>query len=135
MVYLTRRERFNSAHRLYNKDWSNQKNFEIFGKCSNPNYHGHNFELFVTVKGNPNKETGLIINAKALSSIIKEHITDKLDHKNLNIDVEILEDTIPSIENVVIAIWNELATKLESCQLHCIKLVETENIYVEYFGS
>lgn len=135
MVYLTRRERFNAAHRLYNKDWSNQKNFEIFGKCSNPNFHGHNFELFVTVKGNPNKETGLIINAKTLSSIIKEHVTSKLDHKNLNIDVEFLEDVIPSIENIVTAIWDELAPKLKDCQLHCIKLIETENIYVEYFGS
>lgn len=135
MVYLTRRERFNAAHRLYNKEWSNQKNFEVFGKCSNPNYHGHNFELFVTVKGNPNKESGLVINAKTLSNIVKENIINKLDHKNLNLEVEILEDTIPSIENVVIAIWNELATKLDGCQLHCIKLVETENIYVEYFGS
>jgi len=135
MVYLTRRERFNAAHRLYNKEWSNQKNFEIFGKCSNPNYHGHNFELFVTVKGNPNKETGLIINAKALSSIIREHITEKLDHKNLNTDSDFFENTIPSIENMVTTIWNKLATKLEGCQLHCIKLIETENIYVEYFGS
>jgi len=135
MVYLTRRERFNAAHRLYNKEWSNQKNFEIFGKCSNPNYHGHNFELFVTVKGNPNKETGLIINAKALSSIIREHITEKLDHKNLNTDIDFFENTIPSIENMVTTIWNKLAPKLEGCQLHCIKLIETENIYVEYFGS
>jgi len=135
MVYLTRRERFNAAHRLYNKEWSNQKNFEVFGKCANPNYHGHNFELFVTVKGNPNKETGIIINAKELSKIIKEHITDNLDHKNFNIDVEMLEGQIPSIENIVIAIWNVLAPKLEGCQLHSIKLVETENIYVEYFGT
>lgn len=135
MVYLTRRERFNAAHRLFNKDWSNQKNFKVFGQCANANYHGHNFELFVTVKGEPNEETGLIINAKELSGIIREHITSKLDHKNLNIDVEFLADIIPSTENLAIAIWNQLLPHLKDCQLHCIKVQETENIFVEYFGK
>jgi len=135
MVYLTRRERFNAAHRLFNDEWSTQKNFKIFGQCSNANYHGHNFELFVTVKGEPDEDTGLVINAKELSTIIREHITSKLDHKNLNLDVGFLNNKIPSIENIVIAIWDQLEPHISNCQLHCIKLIETENIFVEYYGK
>lgn len=137
MVYLTRRERFNAAHRLFNEAWSTQKNFKIFGQCANANYHGHNFELFITVKGQPNEETGLIINAKELSTIIREQITSKLDHKNLNMDVDFLRDLIPSMENLVMAIWKQLEPHLKEtdCQLHCIKIIETENIFVEYFGK
>jgi len=135
MVYLTRRERFNAAHRLFNEAWSTQKNFEIFGQCANTNYHGHNFELFVTVKGKPNEDTGLIINAKALSQLIREHITKKVDHKNLNLDVDFLNELIPSIENLAIAFWEQLEPHLKDCQLHCVKIIETENIFVEYFGK
>jgi len=135
MVFLTRRERFNAAHRLYNEEWSDEKNFEVFGKCANHNYHGHNFELFVTVKGEPNPETGFIVNAHLLSVLLKNEIIDKLDHRNLNLDVDFLEGILPSSENLVMAIWNILEKLLKNCELHCIKLVETENIFVEYYGS
>ncbi len=134
MVYLTRRERFNAAHRLYNNQWSEEKNREVFGKCANENFHGHNFELFVTVKGEVDPETGFVVNAHHLSKVIKQEIVEKLDHMNLNKDVDFLEGILPSSENIVIAIWKKLEVLLDDCQLHCIKLIETENIYVEYFG-
>ena len=137
MVYLTRRERFNSAHRLFNPDFSDEKNYEIYGKCANPNWHGHNYELFITVKGKVNHETGVIINLKDLSRIIKFKIIEKLDHKNLNIEVDFLRNRIVSTENIVIAIWNELKVELlnTGVQLHKIRLVETENNFVEYYGE
>ncbi len=134
MVFLTRRERFNAAHRLYNKEWSDEKNKEVFGKCSNANYHGHNFELFVTVKGLPDPDTGFIVNAHSLSVLLQSEIIDKLDHSNLNLDVDFLKDVLPSSENIVIAIWGVLEKLITDCELHCIKLVETENIFVEYYG-
>ncbi len=135
MVYLTRRERFNAAHRLYNPGWTEEKNAEIFGKCANSNFHGHNFELFVTVKGTPDPETGFVVNAHHLSKLIKSDIIEQLDHRNLNVDVEFMEGILPTIENIVIAIWEQLESKITSCELHCIKLVETENIFVEYYGK
>jgi len=135
MVFLTRRERFNAAHRLYNEEWSDEKNLEVFGKCSNHNFHGHNFELFVTVKGEPDPDTGFIVNAHLLSILLKNEIIEKLDHRNLNLDVDFLEGILPSSENIAIAIWNVLENLLTDCELHCIKLVETENIFVEYYGS
>ena len=135
MVYLTRRERFNAAHRLYNPEWSAKKNKKIFGKCANANFHGHNFELFITVKGKPDPQTGFVVNAHLLSKIVKKEIIDKLDHSNINLDVDFMEGILPSSENIAIAIWNILEKKLTSCKLHCIKLVETENIFVEYFGE
>ncbi len=137
MIYLTRRERFNSAHRLYNPDYSIEKNYEIYGKCANPNWHGHNYELFVTVKGEIDKETGVVINLKNLSRIIRTKIIEKLDHKNLNIEVDFLKDKILSTENIIIAIWNELEKELlkTNAKLHKIKLVETENNFVEYYGE
>jgi 6-pyruvoyltetrahydropterin/6-carboxytetrahydropterin synthase len=137
MIYLTRRERFNSAHRLFNSNYSDDKNFEIYGKCANPNWHGHNYELFVTVKGTIDKETGVIINLKELSQIIQAKIIDKLDHKNLNIEVDFLANTIVSTENIIVAIWNELDSALQHTQakLHKIKLVETENNFAEYYGT
>ena len=98
MVYLTRIEHFNSAHRLYNEKWDEQKNNDVFGKCANPNWHGHNYELHVTIKGKPDPETGFIMNAKELSQIIKEHIVDKIDHRNLNIDVDFMKGLVPSTE-------------------------------------
>lgn len=136
MIFLTRRERFNAAHRLYKKEWSDEKNFEVFGKCSNPNWHGHNYELFVTIKGEVNPETGFVINLKQLSKIVREKIIDKLDHKNLNLDVGFMEDKITSAENIAIGIWNEIETEINqlNCQLHCVKVVETENNYIEYYG-
>jgi len=134
LVYLTRRERFNAAHRLFNPKWTEEKNRAVFGKCANGNFHGHNFELFVTIKGEPDPETGFVYNAHHLSKVVKEVIVEKLDHQNLNMDVDFMEGIIPSSENLAIGIWNELTVALPKCNLHCIKLVETENIFVEYFG-
>jgi len=134
---ITRRERFNAAHRLYRKDWSEEKNLEVFGKCSNPNWHGHNHTLFVTVEGNVDSETGFVINLKRLSKIIKEKVIDKMDHKNLNLEVDFMKDMIVSTENIAIAIWNALDPEIKKvgANLYCIKLVETENNYIEYFGN
>lgn len=136
MVYLTRRERFNAAHKLWVKEWDEDKNKLVFGKCANKNWHGHNYELFVTVKGDPDPVTGFIINVKDLSNIIKERLIDKLDHTNLNLDVDFISDSIqPTTENLVILFWNQLVDQLpEGCQLHSIRLHETENIYAEYLG-
>ncbi len=137
MVYLTRRERFNSAHRLFNPDFSDEKNYRFYGKCANPNWHGHNYELFVTVKGEVDPVTGVILNLKELSQIIKTKIIEKLDHKNLNIEVGFLQNKIVSTENIIVAIWNELNTEIlkTNAQLHKIRLVETENNYAEYYGE
>lgn len=135
MVYLTRKERFNAAHKLYNPRWSKEKNEQMFGKCANENWHGHNYDLFVTVKGKPDPDTGFVMDAKKLKQIIQQRVVDKLDHRNLNLDVDFMTDIIPSTENLVIAIWKELDPHITNCQLHCIKLYETENIYVEYFGD
>jgi 6-pyruvoyltetrahydropterin/6-carboxytetrahydropterin synthase len=135
MVYLTRREHFNGAHKLYNPKWSDEENLAVFGKCSNKHYHGHNFDVFVTVKGEPNPDTGFVINAHELSKLIKREVSDRLDHKNFNIEVAEFKDILPSTENVAIQIWKWLEPHIKGCQLHCIKLVETENIYVEYYGE
>lgn len=136
IFYLTRREHFNAAHKLYNPSWSAEKNNEVFGKCANENWHGHNFELFVTVKGSPDPETGFIVDAKLLSKLIKEYVVDVLDHRNLNLDVPFMNGKICSIENLVFEIWQQLAGKLpDGVRLHCVKLVETPRIYVEYYGE
>ena len=136
IFYLTRKEHFNAAHKLYNPAWSRDKNEEVFGKCANDNWHGHNFELYVTVKGVPNPATGFIVDAKLLSSIIKDHVVDVLDHRNLNLDVPFMKDKLCSIENLVFGIWNELMPHIpEGVSLHCIKLLETPRIFVEYYGE
>ena len=136
MVYITRIEHFNAAHKLFNSTWSKEKNDEVFGKCANENWHGHNFELYVTVKGEPNEETGFVFDAKKLSIIIKEHVTDVLDHKNLNMDVKFMQGKICSIENLIIGIWEQLKINLPpATQLHALKLYETPRIFVEYFGE
>ena len=137
MVYVTRREKFSAAHRLFRSDWSDEKNFEIFGACSNPNWHGHNYQLFVTVKGNINAETGFVVNLKELSKIIRHHILRKLDHRNINLEVEFMENKIASTENLAKAVWDELLNPISQLgiELHCIKIVETENNYIEYFGD
>ena len=135
MVFLTRIEHFNAAHKLYNPGWSAEKNEEVFGQCANENWHGHNYELYVTIKGEPDNETGFLFDVKKLSTIIKEHILDALDHKNLNLDVPFLKGQMCSTENVAIAIWEQLRPHLpESVKLHCVKLYETPRIYVEYYG-
>lgn len=135
MLYLTRKEHFNAAHRLYNNNWPDEKNREVFGKCANDNWHGHNYNLFVTVKGEPDPETGFIMNVKELSDIIHSKILDKMDHKNLNLDVDFMKDIIPSTENIVKAIWQQIQPHIKGCTLHCVKLYETETIYAEYYGE
>jgi len=136
MVYLTRIEHFSAAHRLFNPNWTPEKNEATFGKCANKNWHGHNFELFVTIKGKPDPDTGFIFDAKKLSLIIRERVVDKLDHRNLNLDVDFMKDKLCSIENLVVGIWKELEPALpEQVKLHYIKLVETPRIYVEYYGE
>jgi len=135
MIYLTRHEHFNAAHKLFNPNWTREKNEEVFGKCANENWHGHNFELIVTVKGEINPETGYFINVKELSKIIQEHIIEKLDHKNLNLDVPFLQGIMPTTENLAMAIWNELIAHLPAgVMLHSVKIYETPRICVEYFG-
>lgn len=136
-VYITRRETFNAAHKLWQPNWSEDKNNEVFGRCANKNWHGHNFVLFVTVCGNPDPETGFVMNLKDLSAIIKKEVTEKLDHKNLNLDVPFLEGVMASTENIVIATWGILAPAIAvyGAELVKLKLVETENNFVEYFGG
>jgi 6-pyruvoyltetrahydropterin/6-carboxytetrahydropterin synthase len=136
-IYITRRETFNAAHKLHQPLWSDEKNEEVFGKCANKNWHGHNFTLFVTVKGVPNKETGFVMNLKTLSAIIKTQVIASLDHKNLNLDVSYLTGIMASTENLTIAIWERLANEIlkNGGELAKIKLIETENNFVEYFGG
>ncbi|TKK71507.1 6-carboxytetrahydropterin synthase [Ilyomonas limi] len=136
MVYLTRIEHFNAAHKLYNPRWSKEKNEELFGVCANENWHGHNFDLHVTIKGTPDPDTGFLMDAKKLSKLINEKILEQLDHKNLNLDVPFLKDMMCTTENLATAIWQQLTPHLPSeVQLHAIKLYETPRIYVEYFGE
>ncbi len=135
IVYITRRERFNAAHKLYNPKWTKEENEAFFGKCANHYYHGHNFELFVTVKGIANPDTGMVMDLKELKALIKEEVTEKLDHKNLNEDIDFLKGQMPSIENIIIAIWEILDAKITNGKLHYLKLIETENNFVEYYGE
>ena len=137
MIYITRRERFSSTHRLYRADWDDKKNMKIFGPCSNKNGHGHNFEFFETVKGKVNTETGFVMNLKDLSPIIKDNVIDKLDHKNLNLDVDFLRNKIPSTETLVSEIWRQLEGPVKELgiDLHSVKVYETENNFVEYLGE
>ncbi len=136
MVYLTRVEHFNAAHRLVNPAWDDAKNWEVFGKCANENWHGHNYELHLTIKGEPSPDTGFVFNAKTLGDIIKEVIVEQIDHRNLNVDVPFMRGKFTSAENVAIAIWEELEPHIikAGAQLHCVKLYETPRIYVEYYG-
>lgn len=136
MVYLTRVEHFNAAHRLHNKNWSDEQNKEVFGKCANENWHGHNYELHVTIKGDPHPDTGFIFNAKTLGDLIKDVVVEKVDHRNLNMDVDFMKDVFTSAENFAMGIWNELKPHIDKhgAQLHSVKLWETPRIYVEYCG-
>lgn len=141
MVYVCRREHFNAAHRLYNPEWTKEQNEATFGICSNEYFHGHNFEIVVTVKGNPQPDTGCVIDLKKLSKLIREEVIAKLDHRNLNIEVDFLQGKIPSCEILVVEIWNILAPKIpevaydKNAQLHKIFLEETKNNFVEYYGE
>lgn len=136
MVYLTRLEHFNAAHKLYNPGWTKEKNEAVFGLCANENWHGHNFELYVTVKGTPDPDTGFLMDVKALSRIVNEHVIEVLDHKNLNIEVPFLQGKMCTTENLAMAIWDQILPHLPpGVRLHSIKLYETPRIYVEYFGE
>ncbi|MDO9256381.1 MAG: 6-carboxytetrahydropterin synthase [Bacteroidales bacterium] len=137
MIYITRRERFNAAHRLFRPEFSDEQNLQVFGKCSNPNWHGHNYTLFVTVKGDVNPDTGFLVNLKDLSAIIDQQVIEKLDHRNINLEVDFMSGKLASTENLAIGIWNELSEPIAAmgAALHSIKLYETENNFVEYFGG
>ena len=137
MVYLTRVERFNSAHKLWVDEWSEEENIVVFGKCSNKNWHGHNYYLHVTVKGKPHPQTGFIMDAKKLGDIVKQHVTEKLDHRNINLDVPDFPKVQPTAENIAVYIWHQIEPHLTliGATLHRIKLYETETIYAEYYGE
>lgn len=136
MVFLTRIEHFNAAHKLYNPSWTKERNEMVFGKCANENWHGHNYELQVTIKGEVVEDTGFLFDVKILSLLIRQFVLEKLDHKNLNMDVPFLEGKMCSTENLVIAIWDQLKPHLpKEVQLHCIRLYETPRIFVEYYGK
>ena len=136
MIYITRRERFCAAHKLYRSEWSDEQNKDVFGYCSNPNWHGHNYELYVTVKGEINPETGFLIDLKIMKRIINEYIIDKLDHKNINLDVDFMKGKMASTEVIAMEIFHQLSPLFEQQKviLHSVKLFETENNSVEYFG-
>jgi len=138
MVYITRIERFNAAHKLWVEDWTAEQNREVFGKCANKNWHGHNYTLHVTIKGRPDPVTGFIMDVKKLSDLIRQEVTDHLDHSNLNMDVEFIPKGLqPTTENLVLIIWQRLEAVIaaHACRLHGIKLWETETIYAEYYGE
>ncbi len=136
MVHIQRREKFCAAHKLWNNKWDEKTNMEVFGKCANPNYHGHNFELIVTVKGEINPDTGFVMNLFDLKKILKREIIDKVDHKNLNLDVDFMANQLTSSENLAVAIWNILEPIIREYDaiLHSVKLAETDNNVIEYFG-
>lgn len=136
MIYLTRRERFCAAHRMFRADWTDEANNEVFGKCSNPNWHGHNYVLWVTVKGEPSSEHGFVMNINSLKQIIMDKVICRIDHKNINLEVDFMKGKIATTENLAVAMWNELRNPIEEtgAQLHCIKIEETENNSIEYYG-
>ncbi|MCB9183319.1 MAG: 6-carboxytetrahydropterin synthase [Flavobacteriales bacterium] len=136
-VHITRRERFSAAHRLHRPDWSDARNLEVFGKCSNPNWHGHNYELWVTVKGEQDPATSFVVDLSALSRLINTHVIDYLDHKNIDLDVPFMKGRLSSTENLAVAIWEQLAGPVAElgCTLHAVKVKETENNHVEYHGA
>lgn len=137
MLFITRREKFSSAHKLFRSDWNAKKNLAVFGKCANPNWHGHNYQLFVTVKGKQNSDTSFVVNFSDISKIVNKKIIRKLDHKNINLDVDFMQGKLPTAETLVVEIWKQLEEPVRQlgCELHCIKIQETENNYVEYFGT
>jgi 6-pyruvoyltetrahydropterin/6-carboxytetrahydropterin synthase len=136
MIYLTRRERFSSAHRMFRQSLSDEENLKVYGKCSNPLWHGHNYVLKVTVKGDPDPEVGYFMNATRLKEIINDRVIAKLDHKNMNVETDFMAGKVATTENLAIAIWDELKAPLEAegALLHCIRVEETENNFIEYYG-
>jgi len=139
MIYVSRQEHFNAAHKLYNPNWSEEKNIEMFGPCANANWHGHNFEIIVTVKGQPDPDTGFVVDLKRLSTLIRKEITDKVDHKNLNLDVDFMQGKMASTEILTMEFWKILEPKVREITtvgvLHSIKVYETPRNFVEYFGE
>ena len=139
MLYISRKEHFNAAHKLYNPEWSAEKNTEVFGPCANENWHGHNFDLIVTVKGMPDPVTGFVVDLKKLSTLIRQEVIEKLDHKNLNLDVDFMKDKLASCETLVVEIWKILEPRIGAISqfgsLHSIRLYETPRNFVEYFGE
>lgn len=137
MIQITRKETFNAAHRLFREDYTDQRNEEVFGKCSNPNWHGHNYTLYVTVGGEMDPETGFVMNLKTLSRIIQETVIEPLDHKNINIEVPFMQGKLASTENLAIAIWEQLQgpVAINNATLVKVALYETENNFVEYYGT
>jgi 6-pyruvoyltetrahydropterin/6-carboxytetrahydropterin synthase len=131
-IKVSRKEHFNAAHRLFNPAWTDDKNEQVFGKCSNPNYHGHNYELIVTVTGEPDPETGYVYDMKVLSDLIKEHVTNQFDHKNLNLDTPYFQTLNPTAENIAVVIWQILRDKIDYSLDVKITLYETERNFVEY---
>ena len=136
MLYLTRKFQFNASHRIYNTALSDKENFELYGKCSNPNGHGHNYVLEVTVSGEIDKDTGYIVDINEIKNIVNPELIEKVDHKNLNLDVEFMSGIIPTTENMVYQFWKVLVNKFTTCEvkLYSLKLFETENNFVEYRG-
>lgn len=140
MVYVSRKEYFNAAHKLYNEQWTKEKNEEIFGPCANEHWHGHNFELIVTIKGKPDEESGWVMDMKKLGKLVRENFTDKLDHRNMNIDVDFLKGIQPTCENLVIKCWEILFPLISIhskniATLYSIQLHETHKNFVEYRGE
>ena len=139
MIFVSRKEHFNAAHKLSNPAWSKEKNQQVFGPCANENWHGHNYDLIVTVKGNPDPETGFVVDLKKLSDLIRNEVSEKLDHKNLNLDVDFMKGKMASTENLAIEVWKILAPKIvliaPKASLHSIRLFETPRNYVECFGE
>ena len=135
IVYITRRETFAAAHRLFKPELSDEENLKLFGKCSNPNWHGHNYTLEVVVAGEVDPGTGFVMDLKELKEVVRKNVISKVDHKNLNLDTDFMKDKIPTSENIVIAIWNELKDKITKGKLYSVKLYETENNYFEYKGE
>ncbi len=137
MVYIQRRETFSASHRLFNSAWTDKQNEAVFGKCSNRHGHGHNFQLIVTVKGTVSSETGFVMNLVDLKDIMMREVIDQVDHRNLNEDVPFLQGVLPSTENLALAFWARLSPAIEArgAALHCVRIVETENNFVEYYGE
>lgn len=131
-VAVYRKEHFNAAHRLFNPDWSADRNEEVFGKCNNPNWHGHNYELIVKLTGIPNADTGYVFDMKVLSDLIKEHVLNVFDHRNLNLDVPFFKNKNPTAENIAIVIYQILREKIDTTLDLQIRLYETERNFVEY---
>ncbi len=134
-MYVTRKANFSAAHRLFNPLLSDQENLDIYDKCSNPNGHGHNYYVEVTVAGEPDPKTGYVIDLKKLKRVIEEHFISKVDHKHLNLDVDFLKNVVPTAENIAIACWNQIAPWIKEGKLYSVRLYESQNNSVEYKGK